>query len=471
MSGSERASTVISHSVRVALAVAGIAMLLVAAFPPSHSSAPGYALVTIGVVSALVGAGSYAPPGKRTKRRAARAEAAAPVAAEPAPQPSALARVMGFPVSLLVAVLPITLPAFAVLVVGSKLLGAWREVALAAVAIIVALLVWRSERRDLDGAIFKPLVDHPVGVAVTILSVLGLLVVFGFYADRSLALGREIGGSAGLGIALACLLWIVAIPLRLLSFGSSYLRLVAVVGVGVGVAGLLVRAGSLPGKEGFRPLGGGWWLPWLVVLGVVVVVPAAIEAGCRLRGALEPLTRRRFDEFVRVIRSVGFVASSLAALMLLVALLGAMFATGAAATTGADLSAPADPSIPPQPGGRPLTDAQLEAVYLPILAYTHHELWEARRVDWFLRDVFLHPIRERRGHGYPVSLASLPRRSVSVVHRAGCSTAAKTVTAGGRACTPTAARTARAPSTPESFGGPGRVTVTLRGSPFLPVAS
>lgn len=229
---------------------------------------------------------------------------------------------------------------------------------------------------------------------------------------------------------LAVLLLAFAVVLRLIGYASSRLRAVVTVALALALARLGMEAGLFPGHDTLADA-----VPWLtadlllLVAGVSLIVVALAEvattavlgrdaaegsvSGWRTRVAVQletPVVRRSITDRLG---AYGLVASALAALALLLAVVAATTAGGAKEQFDRATLEPIRPDTPARAPGQVADDLELARMYSPVLVFTEDQRWSPVKVDAYLAAA---KIKDWEGRVYAApAVDKLPRECPGIV--------------------------------------------------------
>jgi hypothetical protein len=257
---------------------------------------------------------------------------------------------------------------------------------------------WRSGLALLRGLLpaAPASIGHRLGHAAGVTLVVGVPILAAIPALDALEDRSETSAYLFL---VAVGLFVAAALLRLVSYASTRLRALVAIAVVLALARLAIEYGVLPGYETVHER-----LPWLtdelllLVAGAAIVLAALTEIATtilltrdaadglgsgapRVAAALEgPVVRRSFTEYAA---GMGLLASGLAALALLAAVIAAATVTGAKERFD---EVSVRPIAPGQPARAPasMTNEELAQRYSPVLVFTENQRWSPTRVDEYL---------------------------------------------------------------------------------------
>ena len=228
---------------------------------------------------------------------------------------------------------------------------------------------------------------------------------------------------------LAVVLLAFAVVLRLIGYASTRLRAVVTLALALALARLGMEGGLFPGHDTLSDA-----LPWitadrlLLVAGLSLVVVALAEvattalltrdsadgvSGRRARLAVQceaPVVRRSLTDRLG---AYGLVASGLAALALLLAVVAATTAGGAKEQFDALTLEPIKPGTPAVAPGQVTDDLELARMYSPVLVFTEDQRWSPIKVDAYLAAA---RIKDWEGRVYAApAVDKLPRECPGIV--------------------------------------------------------
>ena len=229
---------------------------------------------------------------------------------------------------------------------------------------------------------------------------------------------------------VAVVLLVFAVLLRLVGYADTRMRAVVALALALALARLAMEGGLLPGHEALTDA-----LPWvtadllLLVAGLTLVVIALAEVatsalltrdaaegtflGRRARLAVQleaPVVRRSVTDRIG---AYGLLASALAALALLSAVVAATTAGGAKEQFDEVTLEPIRPGTPELAPGQVTDDLELARMYSPVLVFTEDQRWSPTKVDAYLAAA---KIKDWEGRMYAApAVDKLPRECPGIV--------------------------------------------------------
>jgi hypothetical protein len=253
---------------------------------------------------------------------------------------------------------------------------------------------WQSESNPLRGG--DPTARASVRRGLQGVLVVALLSGVRTYAAIPALDALEETGETSAGLFLvAVALFVVAALLRLAGYATTRLRALVTIAIGLALARLASEYGVIPGYELLNEQ-----LHWLTdelllaVAGGAVVLVSLTEIVLTLDAARGlpsgparvatllkgPVLKRSITDYAA---GLGLLASCLAALALLLAVIAAATVGGAKEEFDELTVKPIDPGQPARAPGA-LTDEELAERYSPVLVFTENQRWSPTKVDEYL---------------------------------------------------------------------------------------
>ncbi len=322
-------------------------------------------------------------------------------------KPTSRKALSGPALGLLLALVPLLLPIYVVLLFSTHAQPLLVQVTLGAAAVPIYLLVRKAE-----GASFMSPLQQLNGLLgerllVAALLIGGLAIVIAFWR----VFGRLGGWPSALAV-LAALIWLLALGLRVFSYASTKARTLLAAVLGLLILRAFIQAGLAPGEEVLAKVRlldlNVLFVAALVVLGVV-----AFLEWWHVRGTETPAmatieqTRPAGGSTAERAAAAGFTAAVLGGVVLATATFAAAVS---AAEKGEEATArPARTVAIPPPASLVDQPQALADMYAPVVALTANERWEPELVDEFVADATIFGAGEDAGAAQPVgTTADLP---------------------------------------------------------------
>ncbi|MDQ3742674.1 MAG: hypothetical protein M3389_17240 [Actinomycetota bacterium] len=288
---------------------------------------------------------------------------------------------------LLVAVRPLVLPVLLVAFVGALELPAADQVLIGAI-IAAVLLPWAASDWSRAVAIALEAVNAMWRAVLWLVAIVGLvvavlvgMVVLGApeAAGGAIETFDEFGGFALTAVALGVLVWLGALVLRLVGYGTSPGRALA---AALLLSGLLV----LGGEEDF--VGDPWLLSavpaslWLALSGLTMIAVIALETAGEKRFAGRWMGVRVHEGFF----NAGLGAALASTFILAMALLWSAIEvrTAPEPISGARAELPAEPLSA-------MSDEEVIEAFMPVLSFSDEQRWLPQDAGEYARQATLKP--------------------------------------------------------------------------------